>query len=1027
MNTISNPSLYFVSFIKKIENIVMKNKFTIFLLILLISYSTSALAGKIVYPWRSTTAIVLAGGNFEVWFDAEVGENVSSIELKGRYNTVQSTISIVKDDWVYDPLSGNKYNTKITVTVPINAPSERYDLILKTATGTVISHGAVKVVKAFQDNYYIMHMSDGHIYQSGYDEMNLFSRKSTMIDMANIMDCEIIIETGDNMYNVRNHPEREVAYFQGFENLGINGMADASAATFLLPGDHEGLNANDFAQGTDLENSDFFNDYWGMQSSYFKYGNGRFMMLNNAWRSSETSGGVFQYQTDDAIKWLKADGAGGNFFVSAGHCYNKMHEFIDSYQNLDLVLAGDKHHVRTDNPFEFDPGKAKIAYIAGAIRDHFEFNLFRVDNVAGTFTPVSGTNSVVNPIASGDIKITSSWVKNLTLTYQVPNNGSVLANTATIENKFNFPILGAKVRFVMPKGTVYKVTKGTIQQEFEGTDFYIVDVKVDIESNSTTEIAIHEGDLCPNDPEKEDPQLCGCGVVEGTCVTSGLTVINGTGTGQYYPYEDAYIKADVAPDGYLFDKWVINSGSPLISKATSPNTVLKLGGVEASITATYKQIPLVNNASFVTQVIPEYMIPGAKATISITMNNKGTTTWTKADAYKLGSQNPQNNDIWGITRVELDENESIKPGENKVFVFEVTVPSVEGIYNFQWQMIQENVEWFGNSTTNYSTKLGESGDYLDDCELLTSWNSSSEIKLNSQLKKQGENCIEFTGTGIDEFSKVYSTPYVSGGSTTGTELRFWYYVSDIAQFSTNNQVEIGSSGVPDSNEYNWNLTGLKSGWNYVVLKVSNAGKIGTPNLNAINWFRIYRFKYGSVTTRIDGIQLLDPTKGEKFKLNINNGSGTGVYYYNTTFNIVANEAPEGEKFVEWIVNEGNASITNPGNLTTSITTGNVPSTISATYKSITESIDDTESGGKSVNIYPNPFKNGLLYLDLNGYPYQNKVNVKITNLLGKVVYDDSFDNKQNLTIDLEHLLKKAIYLVSVKTGNSIVNTKLIVL
>jgi hypothetical protein len=74
---------------------------------------------------------------------------------------------------------------------------------------------------------------------------------------------------------------------------------------------------------------------------------------------------------------------------------------------------------------------------------------------------------------------------------------------------------------------------------------------------------------------------------------------------------------------------------------------------------------------------------------------------------------------------------------------------------------------------------------------------------------------------------------------------------------TNNYVEIGSSGVPDSNEYQWTLTGLVNGWNFIQLNTADASITGgTPNLSAINWFRIYGVKTGSITTRIDAIQLL---------------------------------------------------------------------------------------------------------------------------------------------------------------------------
>ena len=446
--------------------------------------------GKIVSPWRSTTAIVKPGESFEVWFDAVPGQAVNSVELHGPYNKVYPSKSIVTGDWVYDPMSGNRYDTRMTVTVPANAPTDRYDLVLKTSAGYAVSYGGVKVVAEYKPDYYIMHMSDGHLYQSGYDTNVLLARKSAMMEIANIMDVQIIIETGDNMYNVRNHPEREVDYFLGNAGLGTKGMADASAATFLVPGDHDALNANDWPQATAQENADFFNDYWGRQSSCFKYGNGRFMPFNNAWAVSTENANEHAYQINEAIAWLQGVGSGGNFFVTAGHCYDKMHEFVDDDQPLDLVLAGDKHHVRTDNPWPFDTGSPEVAYIAGSIREHFEFNLYKVNNSTGTFTTPSGSTAVANVLYSGSQDTPSTWVPNLELNYAQPNEGVVSVNSAEIVNRYNFPITGARVRFVMPKGAVYAVSTGVIEQQFDGDQYRIVDVNVDLNANRSTTVNI---------------------------------------------------------------------------------------------------------------------------------------------------------------------------------------------------------------------------------------------------------------------------------------------------------------------------------------------------------------------------------------------------------------------------------------------------------------------------------------------------------------------------------------------------------
>jgi len=108
-----------------------------------------------------------------------------------------------------------------------------------------------------------------------------------------------------------------------------------------------------------------------------------------------------------------------------------------------------------------------------------------------------------------------------------------------------------------------------------------------------------------------------------------------------------------------------------------------------------------NGALFVSQSMPATLQRGEKRSVSITMKNTGTTTWTQAGEYKLGTQNPPDNILWtGSTRVYLSPTEAIKPGESKTFAFDITAPNTPGAYNFQWRMVQDGVEWFGANTLN---------------------------------------------------------------------------------------------------------------------------------------------------------------------------------------------------------------------------------------------------------------------------------------------------------------------------------------
>jgi hypothetical protein len=106
-------------------------------------------------------------------------------------------------------------------------------------------------------------------------------------------------------------------------------------------------------------------------------------------------------------------------------------------------------------------------------------------------------------------------------------------------------------------------------------------------------------------------------------------------------------------------------------------------------------------ATFVSQSVPSALTTGELRTVSVTMQNTGTTAWTEAGGYKLGTQNPQDNTLWvGGTRVYLNPGEVVAPGASRTFTFNIVAPASAGSYNFQWRMVHEGVAWFGAFTPN---------------------------------------------------------------------------------------------------------------------------------------------------------------------------------------------------------------------------------------------------------------------------------------------------------------------------------------
>ena len=94
---------------------------------------------------------------------------------------------------------------------------------------------------------------------------------------------------------------------------------------------------------------------------------------------------------------------------------------------------------------------------------------------------------------------------------------------------------------------------------------------------------------------------------------------------------------------------------------------------------------------------PPQLVAAATAPVVVTATNEGSTTWTPALGYRLGSQAPQDNTTWGTGRVELPG--PVDPQDTAFFAFDATAPATAGSYPFCWQMVREGVRWFGTPTT----------------------------------------------------------------------------------------------------------------------------------------------------------------------------------------------------------------------------------------------------------------------------------------------------------------------------------------
>lgn len=112
------------------------------------------------------------------------------------------------------------------------------------------------------------------------------------------------------------------------------------------------------------------------------------------------------------------------------------------------------------------------------------------------------------------------------------------------------------------------------------------------------------------------------------------------------------------------------------------------------------------DSQFVSQNVPSTLQPNQVFVATIRWLNTGSTVWNGGAGFAVLSQNPANNAEWGGNTVPW-VGSPVPPGEQMELVFQAFAPSRSGFYNFQWQLFQQGVGFFGQMSANVSITVGD--------------------------------------------------------------------------------------------------------------------------------------------------------------------------------------------------------------------------------------------------------------------------------------------------------------------------------
>ena len=243
---------------------------------------------------------------------------------------------------------------------------------------------------------------------------------------------------------------------------------------------------------------------------------------------------------------------------------------------------------------------------AGLTLDEATGEISGTPTAAGTasFT-VKAENSAGSDTKELSITITKAAPAEYTVRFNANGGGGTMADVTGVSGSYTLPSCG----FTEPEGKQFKGWSTSADGSvISGTTYEV--------SSDTTFYAIWES--------KEYSII----VTDGKATIGAGSEISKAAQGTTIT-----LTANAAPDGKVFDKWVVESGNTTLEDANSETTTFIMPDSEVSVKATYKNAP-VTTYSLTTQVNGGHGTISASKT-GLTEGSTETVTFTPDDGYEI--------------------------------------------------------------------------------------------------------------------------------------------------------------------------------------------------------------------------------------------------------------------------------------------------------------------------------------------------------------------------------------------------------
>lgn len=342
---------------------------------------------------------------------------------------------------------------------------EIYDLQV-TASGGIadVAAHSVRVLPAFQDDFYFVHVTDTHLpthlyyYQTGSDtDSSEVLDLRAVFDDIGLIDPEFVLLTGDLV----NEGELEDYLVRRYYTRAQKLLGESTVPVFLSSGNHDLGGWDDTPPSDGTARRDWWRFFgWKRLNSppagapartqdyAFDYGDVHFVGLEayinyDNWRPEIYGSDSF---TSAQMTWLAGDlaAASGSAAEVLFFHYDFSNQINLASLGAEMALSGHIHR---------DEGSVTQA----------PYDLMTNNTCDGerSYRLVRVSNGVVDPSPTLSAGSTG---QNLRVAYMPANDGTNDTVTATVTNTLPEPFEHGLVRFRMPPAPSYQVTGGTLEQ-----------------------------------------------------------------------------------------------------------------------------------------------------------------------------------------------------------------------------------------------------------------------------------------------------------------------------------------------------------------------------------------------------------------------------------------------------------------------------------------------------------------------------------------------------------------------------------